>query len=274
MFMRVLDLSGNWGTGFFDPETLMKSVQFIRSDRAGLWGSRIVRALLVALVGTNVSGCAMQLGSMFGSSPAPEATTGSISSPAPAARSLALAANDMAAANVSAQQVGAAGACPSIVVGENGAQLTIYRVGQVGDSLAIRYRGEISRTARECEIAPGMVSVKYGVAGRVLLGPLGKAGTFRLPVLVHVTDRSGNKILTRKLGVKVRVVEGKPYGNYSTVQNLSFSVAPGVPASQYKIYVGFDQKAQGAGRSVQSGVGADYSGGAYGSTSLLAAGRR
>ena len=124
--------------------------------------------------------------------------------------------------------------------------LTIYEIGRVGDNLAIKHRGQITKTARECEIAPGQVTVKYGVAGRVLLGPLGKSGAIKLPVLVHVTDRTSNKIQTTKLDVVVNVAGGKLHGTFSSVQSLSFPVEPGVPASQYSVFVTFDKNAPGA----------------------------
>ncbi len=205
--------------------------------------SVVARIAFVVCVGVGVSGCAItQLGGMFGSS-SPEATTSSIEPVIPAERSLSMAANEMA----QVPQSGAAGDCPRISIWKNESQLTIYELGRVGDNLAIKHRGEITRTARECEITPGQVTVKYGVAGRVLLGPLGKAGTIRLPVLVHVTDRSRKKIQTTRLDVSVNVTQGKLYGRFSTVQSLSFPRDPGIPASQYSVFVTFDHNAPGAG---------------------------
>ena len=183
-----------------------------------------------------------QLGGMFGGS-SPEDTTASIdSSVLPQERSLAMAANEMAPA----VQAGGAGSCPRISIWQNDSQLTVFQIGRVGDNLAIRHRGEITKTARECEIAPGQVTVKYGVAGRVLLGPLGKSGAIKLPVLIHVTDRASQKIQTTKLDVVVNIEGGKLHGSFSTVQSLSFPIDPGVPASQYSVFVAFDKNADGA----------------------------
>ena len=58
--------------------------------------------------------------------------------------------------------------------------MTIYEPGRVGDGLAVMHRGEISKTARECQIEPGRITVKYGFSGRVLLGPKGKSGRVTL----------------------------------------------------------------------------------------------
>jgi hypothetical protein len=61
--------------------------------------------------------------------------------------------------------------CPRLSVSPRGNHLTIYEDGRAGDGLAIMHRGEITKTARECQIEPGRVTVKYGFSGRVLLGP-------------------------------------------------------------------------------------------------------
>jgi hypothetical protein len=219
------------------------ATSYFKKTRLGLMARMTAKLLLVSVLGGVVSGCAMtQLGSMFGSSK--EETTGSINAPVISSeRSLALAANDM----VPATQVGAVGECPRISIWKNNAHLTIYEIGRVGDNMAIKHRGEITKTARECEIAPGQVTVKYGVAGRVLLGPLGHSGPVRLPVLVHVTDRTRKKIQTNRLNVTVNMVDGKPFGNFSTVQSLSFPIEPGIPANQYHVFVTFDHDAPGAG---------------------------
>ena len=201
------------------------------------------RAAFVGAVSFAASGCATQMSSMFGGGS--NEVTGSIDgSMETRERSLAMAANDMSPAGPT---TGGAGVCPRISVWRGDAQLTIYEIGRVGDNLAIRHRGEITKTARECEIGGGRVTVKYGVAGRVLLGPMGKPGVIKLPILVHVTDSSRKKIKTAKLSIKVKLKQGKPYGDFSTMRRISFPIPEGVPAKNYNIYVTFDRNAPGAG---------------------------
>src|SRR5439155_22358042 len=76
--------------------------------------------------------------------------------------------------------------CPRFHVWSREGYVTIYEQGRVGDGLAVMHRGEITKTARECHIEPGQVSVKYGFSGRVLLGPKGSSGWVSLPVNVFV----------------------------------------------------------------------------------------
>ncbi|MGI9386228.1 MAG: hypothetical protein ACR2OX_02245, partial [Methyloligellaceae bacterium] len=82
--------------------------------------------------------------------------------------------------------------CPRFSVWPRDRLLTVYEVGRVGDALAIQHRGEITKTARECQIFPDKVMIKYGFAGRLLLGPRGRPGRYSLPVKVHITDRTRN----------------------------------------------------------------------------------
>jgi hypothetical protein len=73
--------------------------------------------------------------------------------------------------------IDAAHNCPRFIVSPTGNHVTIYEQGRIGDALAVMHRGEITKTARECYIENGRVTVKYGFSGRVLLGPRGQAGT-------------------------------------------------------------------------------------------------
>jgi hypothetical protein len=140
-----------------------------------------------------------------------------------------------------------AGGCPRFVVGERDANLTIYEAGRVGDGLAIMHRGEITKTARECQIEPGKVTVRYGFSGRVLLGPKGKGGTIKLPVNVSVTDSKRAKVATDSLKVDVEVAVDKPIGYFSAVKAITIPVPEGSRPGEFEIFIGFDRAVPGAG---------------------------
>ena len=109
------------------------------------------------------------------------------------------------------------------------------------------HRGEITKTARECQIEPGRVTVKYGFSGRVLLGPRGKGGNMTLPVNVIVTDTKREKIASDSLTVGATVAVDNPIGYFSTVRSLTFAIPEGTRPGDFEVFVGFDQSAQGAG---------------------------
>lgn len=142
---------------------------------------------------------------------------------------------------------GVAPGCPKFEVWPRDNNITIYQEGRIGDGLAIRHRGEITKTARECIVENGRVTIKYGFSGRVLLGPSGTSGLVTLPVNVFVTDAKREKIATDTLQVSVDMVMDKPIGYFSAVQSISFDVAEGSRPGEYELFVGFDRNAPGAG---------------------------
>lgn len=137
--------------------------------------------------------------------------------------------------------------CPKFLVWPRDRLLTVYDVGRTGDGLAIQYRGEITKTARECQVQPNLVSMKYGFAGRVLLGPRGRPGQVRLPVKVHLTDANRNIISTQNMSVDVTIPNDNPVGYFSAVNTLSFDVAPGVAVGDYQLFIAFDRQDPGTG---------------------------
>jgi hypothetical protein len=137
--------------------------------------------------------------------------------------------------------------CPRMSVSPRASHLTIYEDGRAGDGLAIMHRGEITKTARECHIAPGQVTVKYGFSGRVLLGPRGKAGNVTLPINVTVTDSKRAKIASDSTSVGVAVAVDNPIGYFSTVRTVTFPIPEGSRPGEFELFVGFDQDAKGAG---------------------------
>jgi hypothetical protein len=137
--------------------------------------------------------------------------------------------------------------CPRFAVWPRDHHVTIYEAGRVGDGLAIAQRGEITKTARECQIQDNRVTVKYGFSGRVLLGPRGKSGRVVLPLNVFVTDAKREKIATDQLKVEVLVELDKPIGYFSAVRSVTFTIPEGSRPGEYEVFVGFDRNVPNAG---------------------------
>jgi hypothetical protein len=96
---------------------------------------------------------------------------------------------------------GSSSHCPQVVAWPRDRLLTIYQPDHVGDANSIVHRGEISKLARECQLYSDRVIVKYGFAGRVLLGPKGGPGTVTLGVSVRVAGAQQNTLATDKMSV-------------------------------------------------------------------------
>jgi hypothetical protein len=137
--------------------------------------------------------------------------------------------------------------CPRFQVWTRDGYVMIYEQGRVGDGLAVMHRGEITKTARECQIESGRMTVKVGFSGRVLLGPKGKTGSVSLPLNVFVTDAKRERIVNEKVKVDVDVSVDKPIGYFSAVRSLSFPIPEGARPAEFEVYVGFDRTVPGAG---------------------------
>lgn len=193
---------------------------------------------VVALV---VGGCAIsQITSPFRSKSEPETWAPAVSE----ARLLEAARSDTTGR---VEMVGVVTDCPAFRVWPSDKLLTVYEIGQVGDSMAIVYRGEITKTARECQVLPNKVVVKYGVAGRVLLGPKGKPGPVSLPMQVQVTDRTRKVISSQKLKVAVSMSLEDPVGYFSTVNEIPITLPVGSRPADFEVFVAFDRSHPGAG---------------------------
>ena len=137
--------------------------------------------------------------------------------------------------------------CPRFQVWSRDGYVTVYEPGKVGDGLAVMHRGEITKVARECQVEPGRVTVKYGFSGRVLLGQKGRTGRVTLPVNVFVTDAKRQKINSSSMRVTVDVAVDNPIGYFSVVRSVTFQIPEGSRPGEYEVYVAFDRSIPGAG---------------------------
>jgi hypothetical protein len=157
----------------------------------------------------------------------------------------------LAAAKTETGSIGGSGdvayGCPRFQVWSRDGYITVYETGRVGDGLAVMHRGEITKTARECSVESGRVTVKYGFSGRVLLGQKGRSGRVTLPVSVFVTDAKRQKITSNTLRISVDVALDNPISYFSVVREVTFDVPEGSRPGEFEVYVGFDRNMPGAG---------------------------
>jgi hypothetical protein len=137
--------------------------------------------------------------------------------------------------------------CPRLVIAPHDNYITFYEVGHVGDALAVAQRGEITKTARECQVEPGRVTVKYGFSGRVLLGPKGQPGSVTLPITVAVNDGKRTRVTSDSVKLDVNVGLDKPISYFSTVRTVTFPIEEGARPGEYQLIVGFDSRAPSSG---------------------------
>jgi hypothetical protein len=144
--------------------------------------------------------------------------------------------------------IGAPNGCPAFSVAPGGKNITIRSNSAESpkDVMSVLHRGEITKTARECASSPQGIVVKYGFAGRVLLGPQGKSGNITLPVKVTVVDDLRRTVKSETLRLSVAVPSGQTSGYFSMVRTITVPIGPGMTAKSYQVNVAFDHSARGA----------------------------
>ena len=201
-----------------------------RNVRSGRAGTGVAALLGLALV---LGGCGGN-SNLFGSSSldlfrsSSKASTGS-----------AGAGSD---ANASATDV----ECPDVNVRTGAATLMVGSKPGVGEpsALDLRYQGTIIRTARECNVNAGVMTMKIGVEGRVITGPAGGPGTVDMPLRIAVVKEGVNpKTIVSKLArVPVTVAGAVDRVTFTHVDpDISFPMPqPLADIDSYVVYVGFD----------------------------------
>jgi hypothetical protein len=182
-----------------------------------------------------VSGCSVpRFSSPFGS--------GEDDAPAAAGNRL-----ETAQVDVVSLPAGYSAHCPQIVAWPRDRLLTVYQPSHVGDINAVVHRGEITKMSRECQLLADRVVVKYGFAGRILLGPKGAPGSVTLGINVRVAGAQQNTLASDKMKVTATIPPGDPAGYFSMVREIAFPIVVGTRPEDYKIFVAFDRNVAGAG---------------------------
>jgi hypothetical protein len=136
--------------------------------------------------------------------------------------------------------------CPSVQVRTGAATLTSSATPGDPSATSLRYQVSIGTTARECRVgaAPGTVSLKVGMEGRVIVGPAG-AGIANIDVPVRfavVREVVDTKLITTKLE-HIAVTIPPDSGNVlftHVIEGLDFPIPRGGDLDNYIIYIGFD----------------------------------
>jgi hypothetical protein len=128
--------------------------------------------------------------------------------------------------------------CPEVLIPE-GTEASRAYAGTPPSGANLRYQYSLTETARECALDAGGLKLKIGVAGKVLLGPAGTAGSFTVPVRMAVLRKWDNEPMVSKLyHSTVNITPSETQADFTTV-----SESLNVPFMQddYTIRVGIDE---------------------------------
>lgn len=137
--------------------------------------------------------------------------------------------------------------CPDIVFDGSGAEM---RSPADADASSVAYQLSITRTARECALAGENVSMRVGVLGAAMLGPVGKPGDYFGTVHVAVRRKSDNKLFgdkTYRVGAKIAPSQSR--ADFTLlVEDLSAPFVNAKAADDYEILLGFTSAANDAAK--------------------------
>ncbi len=225
--MRVNRLDGRALSGI--DRTEREEVGGFGVSSASVYG----RVALVAGLGLLLSACSM--GGMFGGG-----TPGAAQSAATQQLQNATATpEEIAAASPALPAI--ATECPPIKVRAGAEALYYYGNGAVGNPKDLQYQAVIDKQSRNCVVSNGLITVKMGVVGRLMLGPNGNQQNVNLPLRFAV-ERDSTPLFSELYQIPVAVTPPAQSNDFvKVVDNVQI---PYVTGDDITIWVGFDTAAK------------------------------
>jgi hypothetical protein len=197
---------------------------------------RVVAAARIGLLALAlaVGGCSTSSLNLFGSSKSVDKSADTIATDVPGS------------ANIGDDNV----ECPGVSVRNGASTLTISgKAANNTDSgaLDLRYQGSIVRTARECHVQAGTMTMKVGIEGRIVLGPAGGPGQLEVPLRLAVVEEGPEPktVLSKLSRIPVTIgpdMERVPFTHIDS--DIAFPLPkPLGNIDSYVVYVGFDPNA-------------------------------
>ncbi len=128
--------------------------------------------------------------------------------------------------------------CPPIKVKPGSEALFYYgKGGRVGSPKDLNYQAIIDKQSRNCVVSNGLITVKMGMVGRLLLGPAGNQTNVNIPVRFTV-ERDGVALFSEKYEIPVTITP--PNQSEEFVKVVENVAVPYTGGEQIVFYVGFD----------------------------------
>ncbi|MHB2265388.1 hypothetical protein [Aliihoeflea sp. PC F10.4] len=127
--------------------------------------------------------------------------------------------------------------CPQVILQSDSAVWSQYERGGEGDASRLVHRTTISDTTRACSYGAGQMTLNVAAAGRVVPGPVGRAGQVSVPIVIEA-QRGGEVIYSNRVNYAVQV--GDTAGATQFVFNDPAVIIPTDTARQTRITVRID----------------------------------
>lgn len=184
----------------------------------------VARLAATGAVALALSACSM--GNMFAPAPA---------GPSPMATANPTAAELQTGTNNALPAI--ATECPPIKVKAGSEALFYYGKGKVGNPKDLNYQAIMDKQSRNCVVSNGLITVKMGMVGRLLLGPAGNQTNVNVPVRFTV-ERDGVALFSEKYEIPVTITP--PNQSEEFVKVVENVAVPYTGGEQIVFYVGFD----------------------------------
>ncbi len=129
--------------------------------------------------------------------------------------------------------------CPPIKVRQGGEALFSYLPNRIGDANALNYQAVIDGQSRNCIVSNGLITVKIGVVGRMILGPNSTQKSLNLPLRFAV-ERNEIAVFSQVYNIPVSV--SPPDRSQEFVKVVENVAIPYLGGEDIVIWVGFDPR--------------------------------
>jgi hypothetical protein len=146
-------------------------------------------------------------------------------------------------AEAAAAKPAASDDCPTIDIRPGASTYAVGASGADPTATTLRFQATVARTARECTVLAGNMTVKVGVQGRVILGPAGGPGPIEVPIRLALVQEGvePKTIWTKGYRVPVSIPPGQSNVPFVHIEeDISFPLPKPAELAAYVIYVGFD----------------------------------
>lgn len=127
--------------------------------------------------------------------------------------------------------------CPPIRVRPGGEALFYYGSGRVGNARDLQYQAIIDKQSRNCVVSNGLITVRLGMVGRLLLGPAGNQTNVNVPLRFAV-ERDGVPLFSERYEIPVTITP--PNQSEEFVKVVENVAVPYTGGEQIVFWVGFD----------------------------------
>jgi hypothetical protein len=134
--------------------------------------------------------------------------------------------------------------CPPVQVREGAGTYSQNASSDADPSaLSVRAQATFGQNARECHVNSGILTIKVGVQGRVILGPAGAPGDFVVPLRYALVQEGiqPKTIWTKFYAVPTSLPPGSTNVQFTHVmEDIAVPLPKSSELDAYVIYIGFD----------------------------------